>query len=384
VSTVWLAVDTLCYPEGGGHLWFYLSWALGLRAVGCKVVWLEPAEPDIPASELRQLLARLRHHLSPYGFADSIAVCSRAPEPLPREATADCIDIGGAADADLLINMAYAGCAEVLARARRTALIDCDTGLLQVWLNQGDLPLPPHDIYFTTGENTGRPGSRVPSAGIEWHYTPYCVSLEHWPVHRAPADAPFTTVTSWYGGGWVVEGDDGYCNNKHDSFVPFFDLPRHTRQPLELALCLARDEQGRLDPEEEEERLDLERRGWRVRHAHEVASTPWDYQQYIRGSRGEFCCAKPSCTRLQNAWLSDRTLCYLASGKPAVVQYTGPSRFLPNAAGIFRFRDLSEAARYVEQAAADYDHQCRLARALAEEYFDAPKVVRRVLERALV
>jgi hypothetical protein len=66
-----------------------------------------------------------------------------------------------------------------------------------------------------------------------------------------------------------------------------------------------------------------------------------------------------------------------------VVQHTGPSRFLPDAAGLFRFRDLAEAARGLEAVAADYDRQCRLARALAEEFFDARKVARRVLEQAL-
>src|SRR5262249_11504230 len=138
-----------------------------------------------------------------------------------------------------------------------------------------------------------------------------------------------------------------------------------------------------LDADEEEERRTLEGHGWRVCHSFAVASTPWDYQKYIQNSRGEFSCVKPSCVRLQNAWVSDRTLCYLASGKPAVVQHTGPSCILPDAAGLFRFRDLQEAARCLETAAADYDNQCRLARALAEEYFDARKVVRRVLERAL-
>jgi hypothetical protein len=92
---------------------------------------------------------------------------------------------------------------------------------------------------------------------------------------------------------------------------------------------------------------------------------------------------KPSCVRLQNAWISDRTLCYLASGKPAVVQHTGPSRFLPDAAGLFRFRNLDEAVRDLDIVAADYDQQCRLARALAEEHFDARKVVQRVLERSI-
>jgi hypothetical protein len=143
---------------------------------------------------------------------------------------------------------------------------------------------------------------------------------------------------------WVTFGEESYPNDKRSGFEPFLDLPRRTIQPLELALGLAADERLRLTPYEEAERR-LEGKGWRVRHAAAVAGTPGAYQEYIQGSRGEFSCAKPSCVRLQNAWVSDRTLCYLASGKPAVVQHTGPSRFLPDAAGLFGFRDVPEAAR---------------------------------------
>src|SRR5215510_6645369 len=89
----------------------------------------------------------------------------------------------------------------------------------------------------------------------------------------------------------------------------------------------------------------------------------------------EFCCARPSYVRLQDAWISDRTICYLASGKPAIVQHTGPSRFLPDNAGLFRFHDMEGAVRCLETAAADYERHCRLARALSEEYFDAEKVI---------
>src|SRR5205085_5330034 len=123
--------------------------------------------------------------------------------------------------------------------------------------------------------------------------------------------------------------------------------------------------------------------GWRIRDAHDLTATPEEYRAYIQQSRGEFSCAKPSCMQLQNAWVSDRTLCYLASGKPAVVQQTGASRFLPDAEGLFRFRTLEEAARALSAAEADYERHGRLARALVEEYFDAQKVVGRVLERAL-
>lgn len=88
-------------------------------------------------------------------------------------------------------------------------------------------------------------------------------------------------------------------------------------------------------------------------------------------------------TRLENAWISDRTLGYLASGKPAVVQYTGPSRYLPEAEGVLRFRSLQEAARRLEQSERDYHRHCRAARALAEEFFDARRVAAGILERML-
>jgi hypothetical protein len=127
----------------------------------------------------------------------------------------------------------------------------------------------------------------------------------------------------------------------------------------------------------------LRKRGWRVRDAQELAATPWDYQRYIQNSLGEFSCAKPSCLRFQNAWISDRTLCYLASAKPSVVQHTGPSSFLPDSSGLFRFRTIEEVLCFLEKAVSDYEEEGKNARALAEEYFDAKKVVRSVLERAL-
>src|SRR5256712_2560936 len=99
---------------------------------------------------------------------------------------------------------------------------------------------------------------------------------------------------------------------------------------------------------------DMKQRGWRVRHSREVAATPEMYQAYIQRSRGEFSCAKRSCMELQNAWVSDRTLCYLASGKPVVVQDTGPSSFLTNGEGMFRFSTGEQAARAFDAINGDY------------------------------
>jgi hypothetical protein len=313
-----------------------------------------------------------------------VALYSRTGEALPPGAAEGCRDLAEAREADLLLNLSYSACAGVAGWFRRSALVDIDPGLLQVWLSEGLIKLERHDVYFSIGETVGQPGALFPSGGIAWQYTPPCVATEWWPVRWAAEGAVFTTVSHWSTSKeWVTVGAESYPNDKRSGFEPFLDLPQRTSQPLELALALAADGQLQLAPDEEEERRRLEAKGWRVRHARALTATPWAYQNYIQRSRGEFSCAKPSCVRLQNAWVSDRTLCYLARGKPAVVQYTGPSRFLPDGAGLFRFRDLPEAVRSLETVAADYDRQCRLARALAEEHFDARTVAKRVLERAL-
>jgi hypothetical protein len=376
--TVWLAADTLGYPEGGGHLWVYLNWALGLRSLGCRVVWLEVIDSHTDAGLARQLVAGLQSRLACYGLGGALglALCSPTAESVPADIAGGCLDLDAAGEADLLLNMAYSACPRLPARFRSSALIDIDPGLLQIWLSEGVMQLARHDVYFTTSEVVGQPGARFPDGGVSWQFTPPCVALDWWPVSVAAEAAPFTTVSHWSSSKeWVTYAEESYHNDKRSGFLPFLDLPRQTQQSLELALCLAADE--------DEERRMLEQRGWRVRHAHTVASTPWDYQHYIQQSRGEFSCVKPSCVRLQNAWVSDRTLCYLASGKPAVVQDTGPSRYLPGAAGLLRFRDIAQAVHCLELVEADYGQHCQYARALAEEFFDARKVAQQVLERAL-
>ena len=374
--TVWFGADTADFPEGGGYLWAYMSWALGLRALGCRVVWLEPYEPAATRSDLDALVRSQRERLEPYGLGEDIALCPRGEELHPGETPEGCVPLEAAREADLFLNVSYAEHAALLPLFRRTAVVDFDPVLVQMWIDEGTLTLPHYDTYFTTGETVGQPGSRYPGGGLSWQYAPECVFLDSWPVTDVPDGAPFTTLSSWdTDDDWYFDGDDWQTNNKRDGFVPYFDLPRLTSQPLELAL--------RLWEHRDAERRELEQRGWRIVHAYDVSATPADYQRYIQGSRGEFSCAKPSCISFQNAWISDRTLCYLASGKPAVVEHTGPSRILPDAAGLFRFRTVEEAARHLETVAGDYERQSQLARALVEEHFDARKVVGSVLERAL-
>jgi len=278
--------------------------------------------------------------------------------------------------ANLLLNFHYAISPALLARFRRTALVDIDPGLLQFWMTRGQLAVPRHDVYFTIGENVGRPGGRIPDCGVTWIPIRPPVSLDDWPYRYDPGCEAFTTVSIWDSSDWIVDGAEQYENTKRVAFLEYADLPRLTSQPLELALFL----KGKRDLAE---RKEMERRGWRIRRSREVAATPEMYQAYIQRSRGEFSCVKRSCIEFQNAWVSDRTACYLASGKPVVVQDTGPSEFLPNGEGMFRFTTPEEAARAFDAINADYEHHCAAARRLAEAYFDAKKTAAKILSHAL-
>ena len=156
--------------------------------------------------------------------------------------------------------------------------------------------------------------------------------------------------------------------------MPFLDLPARTCARLELAL-------GGLTHGPELSRL--QRHGWRVRDAWRAAGDVRAFRAYVSRSRGEFSVAKPVTVSLQTGWFSDRSACYLASGRPVVVQWTGHSRFLDEGEGVLRFRDLAEAANALHSIESDYERHAARARAFAEQYLDAKIVAAHVLEEAL-
>jgi hypothetical protein len=373
-TTVCLGVKTLHHMAAGGHFWAYLNWALGLKANGCTVIWAEEHDEFYPAAQLTDDIARLRQRLTAYGLGEHIAMIpSWVDGPAPHRIPG-CPTWEEAAEADLFLNFAYAIPQGRLDQCRRTAVVDIDPGLLQHWVHRGAMYLGRYDRHFTIGETVGRPDSPIPTAGRDWIYTPPCVATDWWRPAATPPGAAFTTVTHW-GGDWMEDDNGVYPNDKRSAFEPYFDLPSLTRQPLGLAVFLT--------AEEEADRALLTAKGWRVENSLDVTGTPADYQHYIENSIGEFSCAKPSCRRLANAWISDRTLCYLASGKPAIVEHTGASRFLPDAHGLFRFETPEMAARYLDEAAANHAEHGAAARALAESHFSAATVTARLLDQVI-
>ena len=374
------------FPDGGGHFWVYMQYAQGLRRLGCDVYWLEQFRPPPDPADETRLLAGFFERMQRFGLEGKTLLYSapRGSSAGPasfRFVGCEWPEVERLLErADLLLNFHYAIDPRLLGCARRTALVDIDPGLLQFWISTGQLNVPAHDCYLTTGETVGTPGARFSDCGLPWHRIRPPVCLDLWPVTYDAAAEAFTTVSSWSTTDWLKVTENGKTvlreNTKRVAFLEFAELPRRTRQPLELALYT-----------DERDAADLARltgNGWRVRHSAAAAGSPESYRSYVQRSRGEFSCAKASCMQFQNAWVSDRTLCYLASGKPVVVQHTGPSAYLPNGEGMFRFTSLDEAAAALDAINRDYERHCRAARELAETHFDSQHVLEGVLNTTLM
>ncbi len=125
----------------------------------------------------------------------------------------------------------------------------------------------------------------------------------------------------------------------------------------------------------------LREHGWRCRDAFSVSYDLDSYRDYLRSSLGEFGVAKHTYVHYKTGSLSDRTECYLASGRPAVVQDIGFSAHLPTGEGLFAYRTVEEAIEGLEEVLADYERHSRAARDLAVAHFDARRVLTDLLER---
>ena len=371
--------NVLGASEWGGHMWVYLQYIESLRQLGCEVYWMEDLDSETESKKDAKSVGRLARKLDGFGLAEKLIIFRRVeqlrggPPEIKFLGTNEAQAAQIFAKAELLLNFSYALDRELLSRFRRTALIDIDPALLQFWISTGQLMVHPHDLYFTTGETVGTINSLIPDCGLPWRRIRPPICLEWWPYAKVPCSGAFSTVSNWAGYDWLLENGTLSENTKRVAFLAFKDLPRHTPQPLELALWILDEQERRL----------MEEHGWRIQNSGDVAGTPELYQQYIQRSHGEFSCAKPSCMKWQNAWVSDRTLCYLASGRPVVVQDTGPSDILPNGLGMFRFSTIEQAVHALAAINEDYPRHRRAARELAESYFDGRRILSGLLNQAL-
>ncbi|MGH7781457.1 MAG: hypothetical protein ACREQR_16720, partial [Candidatus Binataceae bacterium] len=131
------------------------------------------------------------------------------------------------------------------------------------------------------------------------------------------------------------------------------------------------------------DRARLRENGWTIVQPHAVAATPQAYRDYIRRSRAEILCPKPIYRELRTGWLSDRSACYLATGRPVIAEETGFSEHVPSGRGLVSFSDMPSALAAVREIDAGYAAHSDAARALACEFFDSAKCLRAMLDASI-
>jgi len=375
-------------PGQAGHTWQFLQYLLGFRRLGWDVLFLDQLEPSMCVDRAGQPcpvdrsenVRYFRCVMERYGLGDSYALMVDGGSRflgLSREAVLD--RVRGSA---LLLNvMGFLTDEAILATARRRVFLDTDPGFGQMWQDLGlHDPFRGHDDFVTIGHNIGRPDCAIPTCGLAWITTPQPVVLEEWPT-VAPAigcseRAAFTSVASWRGAYGPIEYRGETYGLRVHEFRKFAPLPRLTARRCELALS--------IDPSEERDLALLNENGWALVDPGVVAADPWIYRAYVQGSHAEFMVAKNMYVRANSGWFSERSICYLASGKPVLAQDTGLAGLYPSGEGLLTFSTLEEAAAGAAELARDYDRHARAARRIAEEHFDSDVVLGRLLRHLRV
>jgi hypothetical protein len=363
-----IAIEDLAGPSvagRGGHAMHVLQILEGLRRLGHDVLFLEFLT-EAPAPEAAAAFAATLGD-RPGALLD--AATGESFAGMSRTAVASFAE-----RADALISLAAHYRREpwpLLEAVRPRILIEQDPGYTQLWAADAEPQeiFGEHDLHFTVGANVGTARSPIPTCGIEWHALLPPVVLDWWPASAALERDRFTTVAAWRDYGYL-DLDGQVFGPKGEEFMKFIDLPSLSGEELELTLA--------IDPDDPDRELLLDH-GWRLEDP-SLVSTPERFHAYVAGSLGEFSCAKGGYVGTRSGWFSDRSACYLAAGRPVVLQSTGFEDVLPVGEGAFAVRDVDEAAAAIVEIRGDYGRHARAARELAREFFDAERLLASVLE----
>jgi hypothetical protein len=367
------------YPEGGGNFWVPLQYLLGLRALGVDAYWIELLWTQGSEARDRDCVEAFLAHCAMLGVCDRV-ILLHATKGTPPQAPERIVWHGmperalrARARDGVLLNLADSIGPWLRAAFGRTVLVDLDPGLFQIWAREYDLGVGTHDVHVTIGRNLGTPDCRVPGDGVGWRAVWPPVHVAAW-ADSGPPGASYTTVTQCWSREYAFLDGEAFDCNKRSSFIDMAELPVRVPVPCELA--------ANITPGETEDQELLRRHRWRLADPGRVAGTPMAYRRYVQSSRGEFSCAKPGYVKARPGFISDRTLCYLASGRPCVVQSTGAESWLPESRGLRFFRTLDEAVDGLCEIEADYAAAARAARTLAHEVFDTRVTIPALLRAA--
>lgn len=363
-GTVLVAGSVLQRRGFGGHAWVFAQYVRGLRSLGLRVVFIDRGV-DINHGDLGEEAV-----LDLLGGPDEVAVLDRDGNSvygLSRVAL-----LAAARGADLLFNvMGYLDDPELLEAAKRRVFLDIDPGFGQMWRELGLADIfAGHDAFVTVGSRIT--GSGVPTCGLEWIPILPPVFLPDWPARPPAVGSSITAVASWRGPFGPIEFEGTTYGLRVHEFRRFLDLPVRSGHGFELALD--------IDPADETDRQALLANGWSLADPASVAGTPQRYREYVGASKAELMIAKHMYVATQAGWFSDRSSCYLASGRPVLAQDTGFAEALPCGDGLLSFATPDEAADAVADMDARYDDHCAAARAIAESHLSTDVVLPRLLD----
>lgn len=370
-------------PRNGGGASVRMTWVAALRRLGFDVWFVEQLARDAAtdargrpvAPERSVQVAFFRQVTRRFGLADRSALLDENGNRLAGATLPELLQV--ATEAALLVNLSgHLRLPALLERFRRKAYVDLDPGFTQFWYADGidDAGLEDHDVHFTVGLNVGHSDCEVPVDGLVWHPLPPPVVLDEWPAGSGDLQA-FTTVASWRGPFGRVEHRGHSFGLKVHEFRKYLDLPAHVPVALEIALD--------IHPADHRDLASLREHGWHIVDPGERVPDPDSYADYVRRSGAELSVAQGIYVETRSGWISDRTVRYLASGRPALVQDTGVGAHLPVGEGLIVFRGFAEAVAGAESIAADYATHRARARQLAAAHFDSDAVVGRLLEKSL-
>jgi hypothetical protein len=229
--------------------------------------------------------------------------------------------------------------------------------------------LAEHDVLFTYGELLGTRSCAVPVEHFTWIPTRPPVVMDEWRPHGD--GAAYRTIATWENKGKNVEfGGETYQWTKHVNFLRVLDLPRRSGVRVELA----------MDPLDPKVRADFGVHGWTLVDPRPISADLDAYRAFIAGARGELTVAKDIYVRPRSGWFSDRSVCFLAAGRPVVTQETGFSERVPSGRGLLAFTNLDEAVAAVQAVERDYATHARAAREIAAEHFAAERVIGAMLD----
>lgn len=397
------------HPLLGGITWHYLQYVLGLARLGHDVYYFEDSGEypynfdggesgnDWIAKNCEVNVGYLEKIMSRFGLENKWAY--RFPLKSQWFGLSDRQRFSVLQSADILINVS--GTLEYPQNYRaipRLVYIDTDPMVtqLKIAIEESEFlkRVEAHDVHFSFGECFSK---TMPKTEQQWRPTRQPIVLSEWETTIPPREV-FTTVMNWTSYKPLIYSGQTY-GQKDIEFKRFLELPGQVT-PVTMEVAFSGIEHLEWQDQAKNIPLNIEKIiknnvkkltiqellnffDWQVVDSIKKCGDLDSYRQYIQSSKAEWSVAKNVYVLGQPGWFSERSACYLASGRPVVIQDTGLSKVFPVGEGILTFRNLEQAVAAIREVESNYHRHAKAAREIAEVYFDSDKVLSKLLNEAI-